>query len=296
MWARSLITETISRWWSHGPSTLGAALAFYAVFSIGPLLVIVVAIAGLFFGQEAVQGQIGEQLTALLGETAAKATESLLAGASHFQTGVLAAVLGFCVLVFTALGVVVQLKTSLNVIWEVQEPSSGGIWNFIRSYVISLAAVISLGFLLLVSLVTTTGLAAAGKYFTQDVAEGSFQVLNSLFSFASISLLFAMMFKWLPDTPVAWRDVWLGAIVTAALFDGGEFLIGLYLGKIGLESTYAGAASILTLLLWVYYSSQIVLLGAEFTHVYARQVRQANVVAKCQSPAYVDSGSDDIDR
>lgn len=261
--------ETVTRWWNHGPSTLGAALAFYAVFSVGPLLVIVVAVAGLFFGDEAVRGQINNQLEGLLGETAAKATNALLAGASHFESGLIAIVLNVLVLVVTALGVVVQLKTSLNIVWDVEETSTGGAWNFIKSYIISLAAVISLGFLLLVSLVVTTGLAAAGKYFAPYIEEGWLHMLNSAISFASISVLFAMLFKFLPDTPVAWRDVWLGAMVTAALFDGGKLLIGLYLGKIGLESTYAGAASILTLLLWVYYSSQIVLLGAEFTHVYA---------------------------
>jgi membrane protein len=172
-------------------------------------------------------------------------------------------------LLFGALGVVVQLKESLNVIWDVGSQSAGGLWSFVRTYVISLAAVIALGFMLLVSLVVTAALAAIGKYWAPQLPEAALHVANFLVSFAFISLLFATMFKWLPDAEIGWRDVWLGGMVTTVLFDVGKFLIGLYVGKLGLESTYSGAASIVILLIWVYYSAQIVLLGAEFTHVQA---------------------------
>jgi membrane protein len=267
----SLAKNTFSDWWSHGPAMLGAALAFYSAFSVGPLLLISMGIAELAFGQAAVTREVTSQLTDLLGNTGATAVETLLAGASRKEQGLLATVLGTIVLVFTALGVVVQLKESLNTIWNVQQRPGSTLWNFVRSYVISLGAVISLGFLLLVSLVITALLAAAGKYWGSQTPTTVLQVLNFVISFGFITLLFAMMFKWLPDAHVRWRDVWLGGIVTAALFDLGKFVIGFYLGRLGIESSYAGAASVLVLLLWVYYSAQIVLLGAEFTHVYSNR-------------------------
>jgi membrane protein len=266
-----LAKNTVSGWWSHGPATLGAALAFYSAFSVGPLLVISMGIAGLAFGHAAVTGEVANQLTGLLGDSGARAVETLLAGASHKQQGLLATVIGTFALVFTAVGVVVQLKESLNTIWNVQQRPGSTLWNFVRSYVISLAAVISLGFLLLVSLVITALLAAAGKYWGSEMPTTVLQSLNFVISFGFITLLFAMMFKWLPDTHVRWRDVWLGGIVTAALLDLGKLMIGFYLGRLGIESSYAGAASVLVLLLWVYYSAQIVLLGAEFTHLYSNR-------------------------
>jgi membrane protein len=166
--------------------------------------------------------------------------------------------------------VVVQLKDALNTVWEVKTPPGRGIWGFARTYVLSLAGVLSLGFLLLISMLVTTALSAGGKYLAPYLPEAALQVTGFLVSFGVISLLFAMMFKWLPDATIAWHDVWIGAVTTAALFEIGKFLIGLYIGKQGLESTYGAAASIVIVLIWVYYSAQIVLLGAEFTNVYAK--------------------------
>ena len=174
-------------------------------------------------------------------------------------------------LIFAAIGVVMQLKDALNTIWEVKALPTKGIWGFIRTYVISFAGVLSLGFLLLVSMLLTTALSAAGKYLGTFLPEAALQVTGFVVSFLVIALLFAMMFKWLPDAKVAWADVWLGAIVTAALFELGKFLIALYIGKQGLESTYGAAASIVIVLVWVYYSAQIVLFGAEFTNARAKQ-------------------------
>jgi membrane protein len=174
-------------------------------------------------------------------------------------------------LVFAALGVVVQLKDALNTIWEVDTAKAAGIWQFIRRYIVSLAGVLSLGFLLLVSLVFTAALAASGKYIATFLPEGALHFAGFAVSFALLTAMFAMMFKWMPDTHVGWGDVWLGAAITACLFEAGKFLMGLYIGKQGLESTYGVAASLVVVLIWVYYASQIVLLGAAFTRVYAQR-------------------------
>jgi len=259
---------TAESWVQHKSARLGAALAYYSVFSIGPLILITIATAGLVFGAEAVRGEVALQLNGLLGDAGANAVEAMLSGADHPRQGVIATVFGIGLLVFAALGVVIQLKDALNTIWDVQSPPGSTLWQFARSYLISLASILSLGFLLLVSLVFTTALAAAGKYVSPFIPEVSLQLLGSLTSFAFVTIMFAMMFKWLPDTAVAWRDVWLGAAFTAVFFEIGKSLIGIYIGKLGLESTYGGAASLVVVLIWVYYSSQIVLLGAEFTHVY----------------------------
>ena len=265
----TLLKETAGNWSSHKDARLGAALAYYSIFSIGPLIVIAIAIAGLAFGAEAVRGEVGNQVRGLLGDAGAQAVDAMLAGASKPREGLFATLFGIATLILAALGVVVQLKDALNTVWEVPASKSSGIWGFLRTYLVSLAGVLSLGFLLLVSLLFTTALAAAGKYIEPWLPEAAMQATGFVLSFAFITLLFAMMFKWLPDAAVAWRDVWLGAAVTALLFEVGKFLIGLYVGKQGLESTFGAAASLVVLLIWVYYSSQIVLMGAEFTRAYA---------------------------
>jgi membrane protein len=194
----------------------------------------------------------------------------MLVGASKPRQGLIATVLGTMVLIFTAVSVVVQLKDAFNTVWEVDAKKISGVWQFIRAYLVSFAAVVSFGFLLLVSLLFTTALTAAGTYFGAKILPvTAIQIAGSLISFAAICLMFAMMFKLLPDADVDWRDVWLGAAITAALFEIGKLLIGLYIGRQAFDSTYGAAASLVVLLIWVYYSSQIVLLGAEFTHVYA---------------------------
>jgi membrane protein len=267
----SPLQETVSRWSEHKDARLGAALAYYSIFSLGPLIVIAITIAGLVFGGEAVQAQVFGALHGLLGDSGTQAIDAMLKGANRPREGIFASVIGVGTLVFAAVGVVVQLKDALNTVWEVETPPGSGIWRFVRTYIWSLAGVLSVGFLLLISLLLTAGLSAAGKYIAPYLPEAMLQIAGFLSSFALIALLFAMMFKWLPDTPIAWRDVWLGAILTAALFEVGKFLIGLYIGKQGLESTYGAAASIVIVLIWVYYSAQLVLMGAEFTNVYARR-------------------------
>ena len=262
--------QSAANWSSHKDSCQGAALAYYSVFSLGPIIVIAIAVAGFFFGRDAVSGQVASSIKDMLGDTGAKAIQAMLADAGRPRGGLLATLLGLGALLFAAIGVVVQLKDALNTVWEVEEPRGQGVWHFMRSYVVSLAGVLALGFLLLVSLLVTAGFAALGKVAAPHVQEWLLHLLSIFVSFSVIALLFAMMFKWLPDAAVDWYDVWLGAIVTAALFELGKFAIGIYIGKQGLESTYGAAASIIVVLIWVYYSSQIILMGAEVTHAFAK--------------------------
>jgi membrane protein len=269
-----LLKTTIEKWVAHKDARQGAALAYYSVFSVGPLMVIAIGIAGLAFGPDAARGEVQGQLSALVGQPAAAAIDSMLASANKPQQGLLATAVGTAVLLFSALGVVVQLKDAFNTVWEVDEKNISGAWQFIRTYLMSMAAVLGLGFLLLISLLFTTGLSAAGQYVGAQLPQTVLQVAGSLISFAAITAMFAVMFKLLPDTDVEWRDVWLGAAITAALFELGKLLIGIYVGKLALASTYGAAASLVILLIWVYYSSQIVLLGAEFTHCYASRYCQ----------------------
>ncbi len=266
-----LAKEAGLQWVAHKDARIGAALSYYSVFSIGPLILIAVAVAGLVFGREAVQGEVTNSLKGLLGENGAQAINGMLASAAKPQEGLIATVVGIVTLIFAAIGVVVQLKDAFNTVWEVEEPKAAGVWGFVRTYILSFAAVIAIGFLLIVSMVMTTALAAAGKFVGSFVPEAALQITGFLVSFTMLSLLFAMMFKWMPDAPVRWRDVWMGAIGTAALFEIGKFLIGLYIGKQGLESTFGAASSLVVVLIWVYYSAQIVLLGAEFTHAQAKR-------------------------
>jgi membrane protein len=291
----SPLRETASQWLEHKDARLGAALAYYSIFSLGPLIVIAIAIAGLVFGAEAVQSQVFGALHGLLGDSGTQAIEAMLKGANRPRGGIFATVIGVGTLVFAAVGVVVQLKDALNTVWDVKSSPGSGIWRFVRTYVWSLAGVLSLGFLLLISLLLTAALSAAGKYIAPYLPEASLQIAGFIVSFAVISLLFAMMFKWLPDTPIQWRDVWIGAVLTAALFEVGKFLIGLYIGKQGLESTYGAAASIVVVLIWVYYSAQLILMGAEFTNVYARRYGSRRNVASADH-RQTESKSADVGR
>jgi len=240
----TVVQEAATNWSNNKDARQGAALAYYSVFSLGPIIVIAIAVAGLLFGHDAVTAQVMSSISEMLGDTGAKAVEAMLAGASRPATGILATILGVGALLFAAIGVVVQLKDALNVVWEVDDSKNSGLWHFSRIYVLSFAAVLALGFLLLISLLVSAGLAAAGKYAATHVSEAVLHVANMLISFVVVMALFAMMFKWLPDFSVGWRDVWLGAFLTAFFFEIGKAAIGFYIGKQGLESTYGAAASI----------------------------------------------------
>jgi membrane protein len=248
------------------------------------VIVIAIAIAGLVFGAEAVQTQVIGTLQSLLGESGTRAVEAMLKGAGRPHEGWIAAAIGVGTLIFAALGVVVQLKDAMNTVWKVETPPGSGLWQYVRTYVLSLAGVLAVRFLLLVSMLVTAALSAVGKFIAPYLPEAMFQAFGFVGSFSVITLLFAMMFKWLPDADIAWRDVWLGAILTAALFELGNFLIGLYIGKQGLESTYGAAASIVVVLIWVYYSAQLVLMGAEFTAAYAQRRGSRRDAPSSQAP------------
>jgi membrane protein len=269
-----LIKATAASWVDHKDARQGAALAYYSVFSFGPIMVIAIAIAGSVFGQDAARGEVKLQLAGLLGNVAAGAVDAMLIGASKPQQGLAATSIGVVILLFTAVGVVVQLKDAFNTVWEVDAKKVSGLWQFCRTYLVSMAAVISIGFLLLLSLVFTAVLSIIGQYVDAQFPGTILQITGSLVSFVALTFVFAMMFKWLPDSPVGWGDVWLGAAITAALFELGKLLIGVYIGRQALDSTYGAAASIVVLLIWVYYSAQILLLGAEFTRAYATRCRQ----------------------
>jgi membrane protein len=215
----TIAKEAALKWSDHRDARQGAALAYYSVFSIGPVIVIAIAIAGLAFGREAVNGEVADSIKGMMGDTGAKAVQAMLADAGRPRQGIVATILGIGALLFAAIGVIVQLKDALNVVWEVKETDNSGVWHFLRSYVVSLAAVLALGFLLLTSMVVTALVAAFAGHAAAYVQEWVLHLLSSLVSFGAVSVLFAMMFKWLPDSPVAWYDVWLGAIVTGLLFE-----------------------------------------------------------------------------
>ena len=231
-----------SDWSEHKSAKAGAAIAYYSIFSIGPLIVVVTSIAALIFGREGVQREVTDAIRGLLGEQGAQSVNTMLTAAGKPSEGVFASIIGTAALIFAAIGVVVQLKEALNVVWEVKPKLGGGIWGFARNYVLSLAGVLTVGFLLLVSMLLTAALAAFTGSFGSAIPEALMQATGVVVSFAIISLLFAMMFKWLPDAKVEWRDVWLGGIATAALFEIGKFLIGFYIGKQGLEFDLRGVS------------------------------------------------------
>lgn len=272
--ALDLLKQAAWDWFDDSAPTLGAAVAYYTVFSLAPLFVIAVFIAGLVFGQEAAQGQIFVQLRALIGETSAAAMEEVVESAdSQPKTGILATIIGFVVLIVGASGVFAQMQASLNAIWRVEPKPGRGLWGLVQDRILSFGFILIVGFLLLISLIFTAVIAFVGTWvggFMPGV-EMLIQILNAILSLAIITLLFAMIFKFLPDVKIAWRDVWIGALITAGLFTAGKEILGLYLGKSGVASSYGAAGSLIILLLWVYYSAQIVFFGAEFTKAYANK-------------------------
>lgn len=263
--------DAASGWLVHGMSTQGAALAFYSLFALGPVMLISISIAGLVFGAEAVRGQVSAQLATLVGVEGARGIESLLAGAGRPREGFLTSLFGVGAMLIAAVTVVVQLKDALNLVWNAEAKPASGLLGFLRKYAVSLAGVLAMGFLLLVSLLITALLSAMGNALSGYFHEALFQSVSLALSLLVTTLLFAMMFRFLPDIAVAWRDVLPGAFITALLFELGKFLIGFYIGKQGLESTYGAAASLVVVLVWVYYSAQLVLFGAEITRAYTER-------------------------
>lgn len=268
-----LVKDTFSEWSEDKVPRLAAALAYYTAFALAPLLLIAIAVAGLVFGREAATNQIGQQLAGLLGPSAAESVNTMVAAAGANQGGgLLASIIGVVTLLFAASGVFGELQDSLNTIWEVQPRPDQGLMATIKQRFFSFAMVLGVGFLLLVSLVLSAALGALGGIVPSDQANQSliWKAINFVVSFGVTTLLFALIYKVLPDVKIQWRDVWIGALVTALLFTLGKAAIGWYLGRPGTTSTYGAAGSFVALLLWVYYSAQILFFGAEFTQVYAK--------------------------
>lgn len=276
---RVLLSDTCDEWYKHKVPRLSAALAFYTALSLAPLLIIVIAVAGFFFGQQAAQGQIVWQLEGLVGHTSAVAIEGLIDGARKPLTGSLAAVFGIGLLLFTATAVVAELRDSLNTIWEVPVSEIQGlksILSFVRERFFSFALVLGVGFLLLISLAVNAGLAVAGTLAGPiSVPEWIAQAASTVGSTVVETALFSLVYKILPDVDLEWREVTLGAFITSLLFNTGKLVVGLYLGKSSLASAYGAAGSLVVCLMWVYYSALIFFLGAEFTQVFANRYGSA---------------------
>jgi len=267
----SLLKEAFHDWRADEAPRLGAALAYYTLFAIAPLLVIAIAVAGLAFGRGAAQGRIVAEFSGVVGQSGAEAVTALIENSRKPSTGIVATILGGGTLLLGASGAFLELKDALNRVWDVRAPR-GGLWGFIRGRLAAFALVLAVGFLLLASLVVSAVLSAAGavlgSYVSHPVA--LLQIANAAISLIVITILFALIFKVLPDTSIAWGDVWMGAAMTAGFFTVGKFGIGFYLGRSGLTSAYGAAGAVVVLIVWVYYLAQIFYLGAEFTQAYAR--------------------------
>ena len=267
----NLLRETLTAWSAHRASSMGAALAFYATFSIAPILVIAIAIAGTVFGPEAARGEVIAQFSGLTGKDGAETIQGLLAGAYRSNLGFWASVIAGFTLLVAATSVFAELKDSLDIIWGRKTPQRSGVMAIVRGRLLSFGLILTMGFLLLVSLIASAALAGLQKYWSGSLGGMGWllMAINSVFSYLVVTMLFASIYKWLPDPHIAWRDVVVGAAFTAALFTLGKFLIGLYLGNSDIATGFGAAGSLILILLWVYYSSQIFFIGAEFTRAYA---------------------------
>ena len=268
-----LLRAAFVEWWNDRAMSLGASIAFFTVFSLAPMLLAAIAVAGLAFGREAAQGAIVSELGGMIGTNEASTLETMIASARNVGSGIVGTTIGIITFLLLVTGAVIELQDDLNIIWKAKQPTSSGIVSFLRTRLISFALVLGIGFLLLVSLVVDAGLSAISAYLEANFSGATviLRFLNSLVAFVIAVLLFAMIFKLLPNVDITWGDVWTGSLVTALLFTIGKFLIGYYLGKSNIASSYGAAASIITILLWIYYSSLILLFGAEFTKVYAER-------------------------
>ena len=281
----------VAGWWNDNVPRMGASLAYYTLFSLAPILVIAVAIAGLVFGEEAVRGQIAAQLRGLIGTTGAEAIQSVVLSASISQQAATATVLGLLAFIFGATGVFVELEAALNDIWKVNgRTANRGVIGMIWDRLVSFGLVAIVGFLLLVSLLVSTALAALSHYASGRLPLPTlvWAAIDLAFSLSVVTVLFALVYKVLPNVRLPWRDAWAGGLVTALLFSVGKILIGLYLGQSSLASSYGAAGSVVVLLAWVYYAAQVVLLGAEFTRSYS--VARANAGAPDEPPERAAAG------
>ncbi len=269
------ISDVFDKWMDDKAPKLGAAVAFYTIFSLAPLLLISISLSGIIFGEDAARGKIVEEVQGLIGRNGAEIIQTAIKGASDMESGIIAAIISLITLFIGATAVFVELQDSLNMVWNIKpKPGRGIIKGLIRDRLISFSMVVGIGFLLLVSLIISAALSALTDYMSEHIfaiPASILQLANIIVSLFIFFLVFSMIFKVLPDVEIHWSDVWMGALVTAVLFELGKYLIGLYLGNSSYSSTYGAAGSLVILLLWVYYSAQIVFLGAEFTQVYSNK-------------------------
>jgi membrane protein len=268
-----VLRAALAGWWNDRAMSLAAAISFFTVFSLAPMLLVAIAVAGLVYGQEAAQGAIVAELGGLLGKPTAEMIEALIASAANVESGIRGTVIGIVTFLVLVTGAVIELQDDLNLIWKVPPPKRYGLMDFVRSRLLSFALLLGLGFLLLVSLIVDAALSALGAWLEARFS-GAALVLgaaNAIVSFGIATFLFGMIFKLLPNVELTWRDVAVGALVTGTLFTAGKVLIGWYLGASGVATGYGAAASLITILLWIYYSSLILLFGAEFTKAFAER-------------------------
>lgn len=269
-----LLKATWAEWNEDKAPRLGAAFAYYTVFSLSPLLIVIIAIAGAVFGEEAARGQIQREISGAIGPDAAKSVEDMIKGAAERKsTGIFASIAGIATLLLSSSALFGQLQDSLNTIWEVAPKPGQGFMAVVRQRFLSFSMVLGTGFLMLVSLASSAAVSALGTFMGDllPIPEFLLHIINFVIGFAVTTLLFAMMYKVLPDAEVQWHDVWVGAILTSLLFGIGRFALGMYLGKSGVSSAYGAAGSLVLILLWIYYAAQILFFGAEFTQVYANK-------------------------
>lgn len=266
-----LLRDAAIAWDEDDIVTQGAALAYYTVFALSPLLILMIVLSSVGFGEEAASGHLVDQIRGLIGTEGAKFVQSMITNAYRSDSNILAAVVSVVVVLLGASAVFVQLRTSLNVIWRVAHKPIGTIRRYLQARLAAFAIILGIGFLLLVSLVFSAVLAAVSDYLGRNMGPlaGLVSVLDSLVSFVGITVMFALMFKFIPDALVSWSDVWVGAAVTSVLFAVGKLAIGLYLGNGAVGSAFGAASSLVIIMLWAFYSTQIVLYGAEFTRLYA---------------------------
>lgn len=276
----ALLKEAAKGWVEHRGQRLGASLAFYTILALSPLSIITIAVAGYFYGEEAARGGIVDQIEHLVGKDGAIAIEALIQKASAPQQSRLAPIISIGLLLFGATGVFAELKDSLDLIWEVKRKPGLGLWLLLKTRLLAFAVVVGTGFLLMVSLTLTASLTAFTLWAARwlPVPIGTAHFLDLLVSFLVITFLFALIFKLLPDVTVSWKDVWMGAVSTAVLFMLGKFVIGVYIGRASIGSVYGAAGSLVVVLVWTYYSAQILFFGAELTRAYAERFDPSPII------------------
>lgn len=282
-----LVKKSVSSWSDDYAASMGAALAYYTIFSLAPLLLIVIAIAGLIYGEDAARGAIFTQISGLVGAEGATAVQGLLRSVNKPGESIVATIVGVCTLLLGATTVFGELQDALNRIWHAPAlVDQGGLWRLLRRRLLAFGMILTIGFLLIVSLVLSAALAVVGRFLGPSFIgwEVLLHAINFAIGLGVTTFLFAMIYKFMPRVSIAWHDVWLGAAVTSLLFSIGKFGIGLYLGKSSVASGFGAAGSLAVLLVWVYYSTQVFLLGAEFTWVYANSYGSRRSLAEPNTP------------